>query len=92
MGRYGVLTTATAMRMSTWIALSSTRVWHASPRLRQHQLGMRWITVSTGETALIEFTDGVALGAYQIGHRDYTDVIFERWQQLLGQKQNSPRA
>lgn len=39
--------------------------------------------LSTGETALVEANDAFSLGAYKISASDYTDLLFERWQELL---------
>jgi hypothetical protein len=41
--------------------------------------------LSTGETALVEMNDGFALGAYAIDSKDYTDLIWARWIELLTQ-------
>lgn len=41
--------------------------------------------LATGETALVEANDAFSLGAYHIGASDYTDLLFERWAELLGQ-------
>lgn len=41
--------------------------------------------LATGETALVEANDAFSLGAYHIGGPNYTDLLFERWAELLGQ-------
>jgi ATP-grasp domain, R2K clade family 2 len=41
--------------------------------------------LATGETALVEMNDGFAIGAYQIDSKNYTDLIWARWAQLLSQ-------
>ncbi|WP_371876095.1 ATP-grasp domain-containing protein [Pleionea sp. CnH1-48] len=41
--------------------------------------------LSTGETALVEMNDGFAVGAYEIGAKDYTDMVIARWEELLDQ-------
>lgn len=49
--------------------------------------GIDFGVLSTGETALIEMNDGYALGAYQIGAEDYTDLLFQRWAELMTQNE-----
>ena len=40
--------------------------------------------LSTGETALVEMNDGFSIGAYKnVCAKDYTDMIFARWAELL---------
>lgn len=40
--------------------------------------------LDTGETALIEFNDGYALGAYDdLDYRIYWNLIYNRWQQMV---------
>jgi hypothetical protein len=45
--------------------------------------GIDFGVLTSGETALVEANDGYALGAYQISGRDYTDLLFTRWAELL---------
>lgn len=42
--------------------------------------------LATGATALVEMNDGFALGAYQINCKNYTDLIWARWVELLTSK------
>jgi ATP-grasp domain, R2K clade family 2 len=44
--------------------------------------------LATGETALVEMNDGFGIGAYQIDSKNYTDLIWARWEQLLAQRQD----
>lgn len=39
--------------------------------------------LSSGETALIEMNDGFAIGAYELSAKDYTDMVIDRWLELL---------
>ncbi|WP_181243723.1 ATP-grasp domain-containing protein [Chamaesiphon polymorphus] len=41
--------------------------------------------LATGKTALVEMNDGFALGAYSIDSKNYTDLIWARWAELLTQ-------
>lgn len=43
--------------------------------------------LATGETALVEMNDGFALGAYSIDSKNYTDLIWARWEELLAGNQ-----
>ncbi|MEM8604121.1 MAG: ATP-grasp domain-containing protein, partial [Cyanobacteria bacterium P01_H01_bin.121] len=43
--------------------------------------------LTSGQTALVEMNDGFAVGAYGIDSRNYTDMIWARWEQLLSQRQ-----
>jgi hypothetical protein len=45
--------------------------------------GIDFGVLASGETALVEANDGYSLGAYQIGARDYTDLLFARWRELV---------
>lgn len=44
--------------------------------------------LGTGETALIEINDAWSLGYYQgtLSHRDYIEMLWARWQQLIGMR------
>lgn len=42
--------------------------------------------LDSGETALVEMNDGFAIGAYQIDSKNYTDMIWARWEELLTQR------
>lgn len=42
--------------------------------------------LATGETALVEMNDGFALGAYAIDSKNYTDLLWARWRELLTQR------
>jgi ATP-grasp domain, R2K clade family 2 len=39
--------------------------------------------LATSETALVETNDGFALGAYSIDSKNYTDLLWARWAELL---------
>jgi hypothetical protein len=39
--------------------------------------------LASGATALVEMNDGFALGAYQIDSKNYTDLLWARWEELL---------
>jgi hypothetical protein len=39
--------------------------------------------VASGQTALVEMNDGFAIGAYSIDSKNYTDMIWARWEELL---------
>lgn len=43
--------------------------------------------LASGETALVEMNDGFAIGAYRIDRKNYTDLIWARWEELLAQRQ-----
>ena len=45
--------------------------------------------LASGATALVEMNDGFALGAYQIDSKNYTDLIWARWEQLLNSKNSA---
>lgn len=45
--------------------------------------GIDFGILSNGETALVEANDGYALGAYQIGFTDYSQLLRTRWAQLV---------
>ena len=42
--------------------------------------------LATGETALIEVNDSIALGAYGLAHNKYARMIEARWKELLETK------
>lgn len=39
--------------------------------------------LANGKTALVEMNDGFAIGAYSINSKNYTDMIWARWEELL---------
>jgi ATP-grasp domain, R2K clade family 2 len=41
--------------------------------------------LASGETALVEMNDGFAIGAYRINSKNYTDLLWARWAELLAQ-------
>ncbi len=41
--------------------------------------------LASGQTALVEMNDGFAIGAYTIDSKNYTDMIWARWEELLAQ-------
>ncbi|MDI9637578.1 ATP-grasp domain-containing protein [Geitlerinema splendidum] len=43
--------------------------------------------LASGQTALVEMNDGFAVGAYSIDSKNYTDMIWARWEELLTQRQ-----
>ncbi|NES96354.1 MAG: ATP-grasp domain-containing protein [Desertifilum sp. SIO1I2] len=43
--------------------------------------------LASGQTALVEMNDGFAVGAYSIDSKNYTDMIWARWEELLAQRQ-----
>jgi hypothetical protein len=45
--------------------------------------GIDFGVLSTGQTALVEFNDGYALGAYKISSSAYTDLLLTRWNELV---------
>ncbi len=45
--------------------------------------GIDFGVLGTGETALVEANDGYALGAYTIAAAPYTDLLIERWKELV---------
>jgi hypothetical protein len=45
--------------------------------------GIDFGVLASGQTALVEMNDGFGIGAYQINAKDYTDMIWARWQELL---------
>lgn len=40
--------------------------------------------LASGQTALVEMNEGFAIGAYNIDSKNYTDMIWARWEELLG--------
>lgn len=52
-------------------------------------LSLDFGVLKSGETALVEMNDAFALGAYEIGAKDYTDLIITRWEELLSYEGNS---
>lgn len=58
--------------------------------------GIDFGVLDTGETALVERNDGVALGAYSLAAEPYTDVVTRRWHELVatadGEREVAPRA
>jgi hypothetical protein len=45
--------------------------------------GIDFGVLMNGETALVEWNDGFALGSYELDQEIYTDLILARWQQIL---------
>ncbi|MFC5871435.1 ATP-grasp domain-containing protein [Chryseobacterium arachidis] len=45
--------------------------------------GIDFGVLKTGETALIEWNDGFALGSYGLDKEIYTDLILSRWEEIL---------
>lgn len=45
--------------------------------------GIDFGILSTGETALIEWNDGYALGSYGLDKEIYTDLLLERWDEII---------
>ncbi|MEP0892619.1 ATP-grasp domain-containing protein [Leptolyngbya sp. FACHB-16] len=43
--------------------------------------------LDSGQTALVEMNDGFAIGAYSIDSKNYTDMIWARWEELLAQRE-----
>jgi ATP-grasp domain, R2K clade family 2 len=43
--------------------------------------------LDSGQTALVEMNDGFAIGAYSIDSKNYTDMIWARWEELLSQRE-----
>jgi len=44
--------------------------------------------LASGQTALVEMNDGFAIGAYSIDNKNYTDMIWARWEELLAQRED----
>jgi hypothetical protein len=44
--------------------------------------------LDSGQTALVEMNDGFSIGAYNIDSKNYTDMIWARWEELLIQRKN----
>ncbi|MFZ4930411.1 ATP-grasp domain-containing protein [Chryseobacterium sp. Mn2064] len=47
--------------------------------------GIDFGILSTGETALVEWNDGYALGSYGLDKGIYTDLLLTRWAEILNQ-------
>jgi hypothetical protein len=62
-------------------AIKTFRESGQAPKAYALDFGM----LESGETALVEANDAFSLGAYHIGASDYTDLLFERWAELLSQ-------
>lgn len=45
--------------------------------------GIDFGVLSTGDTALVEWNDGYALGSYGLDQEIYTDLLLERWSEIL---------
>jgi hypothetical protein len=45
--------------------------------------GIDFGVLSSGQTALVEANDGYALGAYAIAAEPYTDLVLQRWSELV---------
>lgn len=45
--------------------------------------GIDFGILTTGETALVEMNDGYGLGAYDISAKDYGELIWLRWEEIL---------
>jgi hypothetical protein len=43
--------------------------------------------LNSGQIALVEMNDGFAIGAYSIDSKNYTDMIWVRWEELLSQRE-----
>ena len=39
--------------------------------------------LANGVTALVEMNEGFALGAYDIDRKNYTDLIWNRWEEIF---------
>lgn len=48
-----------------------------------HAYGIDFGILSTGETALVEWNDGYALGSYGLDQEIYTDLLLERWSEIM---------
>jgi hypothetical protein len=53
--------------------------------------GIDFGVLDTGQTALVEMNDGVAIGAYSIDKRPYTDLLMTRWAELISSRRALPR-
>ena len=47
--------------------------------------GIDFGVLLNGETALVEWNDGMALGNYGITPNDYAELFLARWEQILQQ-------
>lgn len=56
--------------------------FEASPE-RTNGYGIDFGVLQNGETALIEWNDGYALGSYKLDHELYTDLIIARWEEMM---------
>ena len=45
--------------------------------------GIDFGILKNGDTALIEWNDGFALGAYELDKEVYTDLILSRWKEIM---------
>ncbi len=45
--------------------------------------GIDFGVLASGETAVVEMNDGFSLGAYEVGARDYMDLLMARWLELV---------
>lgn len=45
--------------------------------------GIDFGILSNGETSLVEWNDGFALGSYHLDKEIYTDLLLERWKEIL---------
>lgn len=50
---------------------------------RTDAYGIDFGILSSGETALVEWNDGYALGSYGLDKEIYTDLILSRWEEIL---------
>lgn len=60
-------------------ALQNLRAAHEAPA----GFGIDFGVLADGQTALVEMNDGYSLGAYQISAPLYTDLLMERWRELV---------
>lgn len=70
------------------ISLNLTEVEEAICRFeaaseRTNGYGIDFGVLQNGETALIEWNDGYALGSYGIDDELYTDLIIARWEEMM---------
>ncbi len=50
---------------------------------RTDAYGIDFGILKSGETALVEWNDGYALGSYGLDKEIYTDLILSRWEEIL---------
>ncbi|WP_435592932.1 ATP-grasp domain-containing protein [Nocardia sp. bgisy118] len=62
--------------------MSAITAYHGSGNAPR-AYGIDFGVLATGETALIEANDGHALGAYDIAADLYTELVVQRWSELL---------